>query len=153
MRKSTTTRLAWLIAVDLLLLAGASRAQQAPGAAPASAARRGYFTRVETQAPAASPSRAARYRERLSAGTAGAGRGASSDDRFSSDPDPLRPYGEPVRGTAMMRPYEQVPSMSPPQRPAPAASHNYFPGMRPGQGPNRNVVPHCVPGRGAFLHR
>jgi hypothetical protein len=152
MRLSAKTSLAWLITTHLLLAAGASYAQQGSGAASTSATRRGYFTRVQTQASADAPGRSARYGGRLDAPTALAGRGASSDDRFRDDPDPLRPYGEPVRSTSLTRPYEQAPVISPPQRGLPPVSHNYFPGMRPGQGPNRNVA-HCVPGRGAFLHR
>jgi hypothetical protein len=122
--------------------------------------RRGYFTRVQTQATASAPARA-RYSGRLDAATAVAGRGTSSDDRFRYDQDPLRPYGEPVRRTSTTRPYEPAPAVSPPPRelPAPPVSHNYFPGMRSGQfanqnvAPSRNVVPHCVPGRRAFLNR
>jgi hypothetical protein len=156
MRLSVPGCLAWLIAVDLLLPASASLAQQAPGTTAAtSTARRGYFTRVQTQTTAGAPARGARYGGRLDAATAVAGRGASRDDRFRNELDPLRPYGEPVQSTSLTRPYEQAPTVSPRERelPAPPVSHNYFPGMRPGQGPNRNVVPHCVPGRHAFLHR
>jgi hypothetical protein len=157
MRLCARTSLGCLIAIDLLLVTGASCAQQTPSTAAASTTvtRRGYFTRVQTQATAAAPTRA-RYGGRLDA-TAVAGRGTASDDRFGNDLDPLRPYGEPVRSTSISRrPYEPAPTISPPQRelPAPSVSHNYFPGMRPGQGPNRNVVvPHCVPGRHAFFSR
>jgi hypothetical protein len=154
MRLRATRGLAWLIAVELLLAASASLAQQAPGTAATSTARRGYFTRVQTQADTTTPARA-RYGGRLDAATAVAARGGSSDDRFRKERDPLRPYGEPVQSTSLTRPYEQAPTIRPFERelPAPPVSHNYYPGMRPGQSPNRNVVPHCVPGRSAFLHR
>jgi hypothetical protein len=152
MRLSAKTRLAWLMTAHLLLAAAASHAQQGSGTAPTSAARRGYFTRVQTQASADAPARSARYGGPLDAATALGGRGTASDDRFRSGTDPLRPYGEPVQSTSLTRPYERVPMVSPPQRGLPPVSHNYFPGMRPGQGPNRNVA-HCVPGRHAFLHR
>jgi hypothetical protein len=156
MRLCARTSLGCLIAIDLLLVAGATRAQQAPGTSSAATAvtRRGYFTRVQTQATAGAPARA-RYSGRLDAATAEAGRGTSSNNRFRYDQDPLRPYDDRVRSTAMARPYEPAPAISPPQReiPAPPVSHNYFPGMRTGQFTNQNVVPHCVPGRRAFLNR
>jgi hypothetical protein len=156
MRLSATV-LAWLIAANLLLPASPCRAQQAPGNVnvAAAAARRAYFTRVQTQADAAPASRGARYGGRLDSTTAVAGRGLS-DDRFRNEGDPLAPYGETVASTSPGRPYEQARPLIQPQRALPPApvSHNYFPGMRSGQGTNRNVVaPHCVPGRNAFLHR
>jgi hypothetical protein len=153
MRLSALCGLAWFIALNLLVLVGASRAQQAPGGVAAAAARRAYFTRVQTQADVAPTARGARSGGRLDAATTVAGRG-QSDDRFRNEPDPLAPYGETVASTSPRRPYEQAPPLSRPQRELPPTpiSHNYFPGMRPGQGTNRNVA-HCVPSRRALLSR
>jgi hypothetical protein len=98
-------------------------AQQAPRPA-----RSPYFGRVETQGSSAS---AARPRLRLELSRSGQAPGTSA-----ADPP---------------RPYERPPEVTPPREmPRPAASHNYFPGLRAGQGPNRNGS-RCVPGRHAFL--
>jgi hypothetical protein len=151
MRRSAIASLAWRSAGVLLLLGGAALAQQPAGDTASSAPRRGYFTRLQTQSSGAAPARASRAGGRLDA-AAVAGRGGSGEGLFRTEPDPLRPYGEPARASSgsLRRPYEPAP---PPPRevPAPPESHNYYPGLRSGQGPNRNV--RCVPGRHVILHR
>ena len=134
MRSRALSGLSLVIACDLCLLGTASFAQQAPATSqPSSPPRLGYYTRVRSQAGAASlrPRRS----ERRSA--------PSLRQRHSE----RRRHGR--------APYERAPVVSPPERqtPAPAVSHNYFPGNRTGQASNRNVVPHCVPGRHSMMHR
>jgi hypothetical protein len=161
MHANARTRLACLVAGGLLALGDIGLAQQpVPGTTPPNPARQGYYGRVRTQAPAPAPStapvRGGRYGGRLDGTAALSARGMASGDRLGNAPDPLRAYGEPVRGTSLARPYEPAPAVTPPPHeiPAPPASHNYYPGLRPGQGPNHNGVPHrCVPGRHSFLGR
>src|SRR4051812_37229067 len=147
--------LALVLAVVLASRPPEGRAQQ-PG--PSTAARRGYYTRVQTESARVSTSTdGSTPRLRFDRpGTAG-GRGgvASNPEAFRGGLDPLRIYGSDAREVAMTRPYEPKPTVAPPGRPAPAPAtpHNYFPSLRPGQGPNRNGMAHCVPGRAALLHR
>jgi hypothetical protein len=134
MRSRAFSALSLVIACDLCLLSSASLAQQtAPTSSRSSPPRLGYYTRVQS----------------LSA--------AGSSARNAANNDPLRPYGSdsPSGAGTASRPYERAPVVSPPERetPAPAVSHNYFPGTRTGQSSNRNVVPHCVPGRHGMMHR
>lgn len=124
-----------ILACTLFLPAAASFAQQ-PATTAQGPPRLGYYTRVQSQSAAASPTAGSRLRAR--------------------NDDPFRPYGSdsPTDARTPARPYERAPLNSPPEReaPAPAVSHNFFPGARPGQGSNRNVA-HCVPGRHSLMHR
>jgi hypothetical protein len=141
MRSRACFGLVFLTGLDLALVAAVCLAQQ-PRPSAATPVRRGYYSRVQTQASAGARSRADVSRD-TSRGLA----------------DPIRPYGEETRTAAGLgnapRPYERVPVVSPPQRSVPApASHNYYPGLRTGQGLNRNTAPvRCVPGRQSLLHR
>jgi hypothetical protein len=150
MRSSVLSALALTIACDLSFLVATSLAQQPSRSASPSPTRRGYFTRVQTQADAAS-------RLDLSQSRNPRSQVALNGESSRGNPDPLRPYADNPRSGVAPRPYERTPVISPPEReiPAPAVSHNYYPSLRSGQGPNRNVVtrPLCVPGRSAFFHR
>jgi len=149
---------ALLIACNFSLLIPSGHAQQAPRAGSTSPVRRGYFVRVQTDSLAASPATEGfRSRSRLdqTRSVDGRSRNGSTLDTFRGEPDPLRAYSSGARESFAIRPYERPPVVSPPQRetPAPAVSHNYYPSLRAGQGPNRNAGSHCVPSRGALLHR
>jgi hypothetical protein len=152
MRSSVLTALA--IACHLSLPVPSVHAQQASRPGSTSPARRGYFSRVQTESGAASPATGGsppRLRLDLT---------RSNVEAYRSEPDPMRTYTRDGRETTANRPYERPPVVSPPEvaTPAPPVSHNYYPTLRAGQGPNRNVGPagthaRCVPGRAAFLHR
>lgn len=148
MRSSVLAALVLTIACDLSFLVHASLAQRPSRSAPSSPTRRSYYSRVQTQPDTASRLDLSRSRNPRS-------QAALNGEAFQGEPDPLRPYTDSPRSGVTTRPYERTPVVSPPEReiPAPAVSHNYYPGLRTGQGPNRNVVSHCVPGRNAFLHR
>jgi hypothetical protein len=149
MRSKALSGLCLAIACELCLLGTTSFAQQSPSTTAQGPPRLGYYTRLQSQA-SSSPAGAPRLRSRFDPASSIASRGAASGD-------PLRPYGNdpPAGAAAISRPYERAPVPSPPERetPAPAVSHNYFPGARSGQSGNRNMVSHCVPGRHSLMHR
>lgn len=138
-----------LIAVNLALPIPASHAQQGTRPRTASPSNRGYFGRLQNQSSMVST--ASGY-SRLQSGLE---QTHSNGDAFRDVPDPLRPYSTDDGGGSSKRPYARTPVVSPleKERPAPAVSRNYFPGLRPAQGTNRNGGARCVPGRHALLSR
>jgi hypothetical protein len=151
MRPSVLSALALTAACDLTFFAAGSLGQQPSTSAASGASRRGYYSRVQTQAAGSSRLDVSRSRY-------ASGRAAFASNAYQGEADPLRPYGQRATSGSgdVTRPYERAPVVSPPQRqmPAPEVSHNYYPGLRSGQSVNRNVGgSHCVPGRNSFLHR
>jgi hypothetical protein len=149
MRPRILSALALTAACDLTFLVAGSLGQQPSTSAASGSSRRGYFTRVQTQVGGSSRLDVSRSRY-------ASGRSAYGSIASRGEADPLQPYAQGATSGDVTRPYERAPVVSPPQRatPAPAASHNYYPGLRSGQSANRNVGgSRCVPGRNSFLHR